>query len=133
MNYSTICEQYQLALTKWESDFDDLLVSGQEYEDHFTDWYDNSITLRGATNDFRLTPEQQTYIRDSGFSKCYVCHSDGWETHYNLPDELPVRGWRRRKTPEGFAISYWPEGWTNTEWLDTGYIVIEPDPLDVMN
>lgn len=98
------------------------------------DDYDNSLEIMGCDNDLRLTEAAQRFIIRSGFSKCYVNHNDGWETHYSWRNEdaAPVRGWRRRRTDKGFEISYWPERWDSPQtanWLASGYMTVVGDPL----
>lgn len=134
----------------WEDCFCDLLREGQDYDKLGTDDYDASLEIYGATNDWRLTREQQEYLQVAGFAKVYVNHQDGCETHYGLHGAtLPVRGWRRRyvsdstvettnviagePNPGYYEISYWPEGWNTpgtADWLETGYMRVVPDPLD---
>ena len=113
------------------------------------DYYDGSLEIHEAANDMRLNEAAQRLIHEGGFSVVYVNHIDGWETHYKLADELPVRGWRRRyisdetvsttrviagpPDPGYWEISYWPEGWDQPQTmaeLDRGYYRIVTDPLE---
>jgi len=123
----------------WEDKFLDLLSGDQEFDDFATDSYDSSITIINASNNWRLSINQQKYLYDSGFIRIYVKHSDGWDTHYRiLPNGSMSKGWRRKYYPVSpnsdtsgyFEISYWPEDWKQTHWLETGYMRIVPDPLD---
>jgi hypothetical protein len=139
------------ALDLAKSEFEDAL-SAAGFEDYGSigwDEYDNSIEFYKVRDDVRLNEAIQRIVFDAGFSVAFVNHKNGWETHYNWRsgDFKISRGWRRRyvrdvaaKTtnviagepdPGYFEISYWPEGWTHKEWLDTGYMRIVPDPLDV--
>jgi hypothetical protein len=134
-----------------EAEFEDTLAeSGFEYDKLGGDHYDNSVEFYGVPPDARLNEQQQKMVFDAGFSIAYLNHTDGWETHYSRRDgEIKAcRGWRRRyvsdpaaKTtnviagppnPGYFEISYWPEGWKQKEWLDTGYMRIVPDPLEAL-
>lgn len=113
------------------------------------DDYDNSLEIYEVAPDARMGEAAQRVIFDAGFSKVYVNHKDGWETHYAWDRSkvfAPVRGWRRRyvkdpnatttnvivgdANPGYYEISHWPDGWGSKEWLDTGYMRIVPDPLD---
>jgi len=114
------------------------------------DWYDNSIELYKCVRWFRLGEALQKVIFDEGFGIAYVNHTDGWETHYNFGEVFEKqRGWRRRWvrdptsnvtnalgepiTPANagyYEISYWPEGWGDRDWRETGYMRIVPDPLE---
>lgn len=125
------------------------------YEKVGGDHYDNSIEFYGVDDAARMSDAAQRVVFDAGFSKAYVNHKDGWETHYSWDHREPFkpsRGWRRRwvadrdaKTtrtvgvevaPDNagyYQISYWPKGWTHERchsWLDTGYMRIVPDPLE---
>lgn len=137
------------AKSMWEDDFIDLTTDGEDYDRLETDSYDGSLEIRGATDDWRLSEEQQRFLFGAGFSKIYVNHKDGWETHYGASVALPVRGWRRRYVsdaavetdrvvmgqpdPGYYEISFWPSGWDSAgtkDWLATGYMRIVPDALD---
>lgn len=133
-----------------ECEFGDAMVEAGfgDYTSIDGDDYDNSIEFRGVGNDARLSAEQQRIVFDAGFSKAFVNHSDGWETHYTWSRQEPfkaVRGWRRYmehdKEPGpsgviGFSvmkISYWPDGWNGGQLerdRDAGKIVVVPDPLE---
>lgn len=113
------------------------------------DHYDNSIEFYQVDDSARMNEAAQRVVYDAGFSKAFVNHKDGWETHYSWSqrDEFkPSRGWRRRYVndpnatttnviagepkPGYYEISYWPDGWSHKEWLDSGYMRIVPDPLE---
>jgi hypothetical protein len=118
--------------------FEDALSSAgfDQFEKIWGDDYDNSIEFGEVDNDVRLTAAVQKVIFDAGFSRVFVNHKDGWETHYSWAHGEsfePHRGWRRRRTEKGFDISYWPEGWNTpgcADWLSSGYMTIVPDPLE---
>lgn len=138
-----------------ESEFTDALVDAGfgEYERIGGDYYDCSIEFYKVDDDLRMSPEAQKIVRDAGFAKAYVNHKDGWETHYSWDwrsSEFKAdRGWRRRYVKDPtctttnqvgaddpdkrgyYEISYWPDGWSHKEWLDTGYMRIVPDPLEI--
>lgn len=148
--FADIAYDFDLARSRFEAALDDV---GVQFEDLGWDHYDDSLEVIGAPDDLRLTEAAQRVIFDAGFSKVFVNHASGWETHYSWgPGEFkPHRGWRRRYVPDPTAtttnvivgapnpgyteISYWPEGWgdpetgTCAEWLRTGYMRIVPDPL----
>ena len=150
--FSAVCFAYQVG----ESEFDDAMVEAGfgRYEGIGFDHYDNSIEFLRVACDARMSPSAQEVVYNAGFSKAYVNHKDGWETHYSWKPQEPFklsRGWRRRwvadpavnttrsvgqrPAPENagyYEISYWPDGWEKQKnWLDTGYMRIVPDPLDV--
>lgn len=107
------------------------------------DPYDNSIEVYGVAPDIRFSAAILDWLLVAcGFSKVYVNHVDGWETHYSTGNR---RGWRRRYVSDPsatttnviagpqnngyFEVSYYPEGFPPT-WLETGYMRIVPDPFD---
>jgi hypothetical protein len=111
------------------------------------DSYDVSIEFYSVAPDARMNEAAQLVVFDAGFGMAHVNHTDGWETHYRWGKEFKkARGWRRRyvKDPRAtttrviagdpdpgyYEISYWPEGWSRKEWLESGYMRIHPDPLD---
>lgn len=105
------------------------------------DDYDNSIEIYGAGVDVRLSAEcVEWLLGEAGFSKIYLNHTDGWQTHYPAQ-----RGyWRRRyvsdptatttnviagpPNPGYFEVSYMPDGFP-AAWLESGYMRVVPDPL----
>ncbi len=139
-----------------EMNFTDALCdTGFGEFDHVSgDYYDNSLEIKGVSNDARLSAAAQQIIFDAGFSKVYVNHQNGWETHYGWSRGKPFkpdRGWRRRYVTDPTAtttnqigaddaehrgyyeISYWPESWVSARaksWLSSGYMRIVADPLD---
>ena len=125
---------YQQAEGRFRDELSEIGFLG--YETIGGDDYDNSIEFYKVDNDVRMTEAQQRVVFDAGFSTAYVNHEDGWETHYNWDQRQPfamARGWRRRRTENGFDISFWPESWDHpscAEWLANGYMTIVPDPLD---
>lgn len=126
--FAEIFFKYRSAVDDFEEELADLGVSFSRLG---CDDYDTSLEIYEAQNDCRLSDECQIFIYKSGFIKVYVNHRDGWETHYTWTDGTPVRGWRRLRREGGFDISFWPEQWTKTEWLENGYMRIVPDPLEV--
>src|SRR5262245_57993907 len=105
---------------------------GEHYKSLGWDDYDTSIEFYGCHNAARMNAELQNIVYDAGFSRAFVNHDDGWETHYSWDRREPFkahRGWRRRwvEAPEAtttrsigekvssenagyYEISYWPEG-----------------------
>jgi hypothetical protein len=122
---------------------DGLLDAGSidDWKSIGTDYYDNSIEIYGVGPDVRLSQAAVDWlIQGCGFSKIYVNHTDGWETHYGKSEV----GWRRRyvsdpsaKTtnviagPENngyYETNEFPDSFPK-EWLASGYFRVVPDPL----
>lgn len=95
------------------------------FEETSWDEYDGSLELHQCDNDLRLSDECKKFIFDSGFIRIFVNHKDGWETHYTKSHPKDD-GWRRKRKEDGngFYVSYWPESWNQTQWLESGYIVV---------
>ncbi len=77
----------QLLVSTLESELDDILeqLDILDYDGDFTtDWYDSSIEFKEAKPDMRLSEEQRSALKAMNFQKCWICHTDGWETFYNL-------------------------------------------------
>lgn len=134
-----------------ESDFSAAMVNAGfgDYTRTGGDDYDNSIEFYEVGNDARMGEVAQRVVFDAGFSKAYVNHKDGWQTHYTWKgtDFAPVRGWRRyiehnkEPGPSGviefsiMKISFWPESWNGSrleEDRDAGRIIIVPDQLEMI-
>lgn len=135
-----------------ESEFESALSdAGFTYGKLGGDHYDNSVEFYHVEPNQRMSEAAQRIVYDAGFSKAYVNHTDGWETHYNWNQRepfKPYRGWRRRYVSDPSAsttrvivgepdngyweIGYWPEGWgaRSMEERDRGYFRIVPDPLE---
>lgn len=78
--YSDIAEEHQYAKSNLENK---LLEFGlTDWDNLWTDPYDNSIELDNVDNENRLSPEAQKYLSDEGFSICWLTHKDGMETAY---------------------------------------------------
>ena len=80
---------------KFEERLSGLAGNGEESGDFNRigwDDYDKSLEIYEASPNFKLSPESRDFIFSNGFSKVYVNHTDGWETHY-APNQDP---WRRR-------------------------------------
>ena len=122
---------------------DGLLDAGSidDWKSIDTDYYDNSIEIRGVAPEVRLSQAAVDWlINGCGFSKIYVNHTDGWETHYGSSEV----GWRRRYVSDPTAsttnviagpahngyyeTNRFPDGFPR-EWLETGYFRVVPDPL----
>ena len=124
--FSEIAFEFSRAREEFESK---IYGAGQKKFDFLKigwDEYDNSLEIYEVPADHRLNEDQQVIIRDAGFSKCYVNHTDGWETHYNFGPNVsfPYRGWRRLQREGGFDVNYYPESWKGLNWLETGYIKV---------
>jgi hypothetical protein len=105
------------------------------------DYYDNSIEIYGVPADHRLTQRDSDWLKECGFSKIYVNHTDGWETHYSPGS---IYGWRRRYVsdpmatttnviagepdPGYYETNRFPKGFPE-KWLETGYFRVVDDPL----
>jgi hypothetical protein len=101
----TMSEEKSLAERMFDGTFaegeleEKLLDAGLDFlVDLRWDYYDGSLEIDSAPNDFRLSPEVQKIIFDSGFGMAYVNHEDKTETHYtwNCREFKPVEGWRTR-------------------------------------
>lgn len=109
---------------------DHLLCAGDEGFDFVgvrTDDYDSSVEIDGVPSNARLNEQQQKLLAACGFSRAFVNHTDGVETHYGLKAVSP--GWRRKRTADGFIISRWPDGWgeeLREKWVPSGYMTIDP-------
>ena len=113
-------------------DFEELLSEHvNEYDGIGWDYYDESLEIYKVGDSVRLSETAQKFISESGFSKVYLDHIDGWRTHYSWGEVFTAhRGWRRKRTESGFEINYWPEAWTSSRalaCLDTGYYKIVGD------
>lgn len=68
----------------------------------FTEWrfddYDSSIEFDGCAPDFRLTEDQQKLLWSIGFDRCWLNHTDGWETYYQKTGS--VEGSRMCRAPQ---------------------------------
>lgn len=147
--YDQWCALEHLQMT-FEDKLGDLMSDDIHYRSLSLNSYHGSLIFTDASNDWRVNLEQQTLIKEHGFSKIELRHLDNWITFYDLKEvPLPARGWRRRyvsdpaaKTdriiegdpdPGYYEISFWPTDWTRPstkDWLKTGYMRIVPDPLD---
>ena len=102
-----------------------------EYERIGFDHYDNSLELYGVPPDARLTEEEQKAIHSAGFSKCFVNHTDKWETHYGFhaAEFKPAKGWRvsyphkRGEGEKGILLEADVPSWPR-DWFETGYCKI---------
>lgn len=137
----TLATQWQELENVKEKITDGLLEAGlEDWSEIGTDYYDNSIEIYGVAPDTRLKQEALDWlIGGCGFSKIYVNHTDGWQTHYG--SQLP--GWRRRYVSDSSAsttnviagpenngyyeTNRFPDGFPK-EWLETGYFRVVPDP-----
>jgi hypothetical protein len=121
------------ARSEFEDRLLELLGDGADYENTGWDIYDESLEINKVTDDTRLSEEAQKFIAENGFARTYVNHKNGWETHYVWKQGEPFkpsRGWRRKATPTGFEINYWPEEWNSPHvlaWLKSGYVKIVGD------
>lgn len=51
------------------------------------DWYDTSLELKNALPELRLLPEHCEELKRQGFSRAWLCHTDGCETYYQFDGE----------------------------------------------
>lgn len=102
--------------------------AGCEYEKLGWDHYDCSLELHGCAPDFRLPLDAQKVVHDAGFAKCYVNHTDKWETHYSFSGKefKESKGWRvsyphkRGGDEKGILVEEVCQTWPK-EWFETGY------------
>lgn len=102
--------------------------AGAVYEKLAWDHYDCSLELHGCAPDFRLPVEAQKVVHGAGFDKCYVNHTDKWETHYSFRSKefQESKGWRvsyphrRGEGEKGILIEEVCQSWPK-EWFETGY------------
>lgn len=122
-----------------ESSLEDAIdAAGCEYEKLGWDYYDCSLELHGCAPGFRLPLEAQKIIHDAGFFKCYVNHTDKWETHYGFKPNEPFqesKGWRvsyphkRGEGEQGILVEEVCQTWPK-DWFETGYCrVVAPQSL----
>lgn len=117
-----------------ECELEDKLDSvGILFERLSWDSYDCSLEIKEVPVHYRLSSEAQEVIHQAGFSKVYVNHIDGWETHYSFSGgEFKAKdGWRvcyPHKRGEDPSQDIWVEktveGWPK-EWFDSGYAVVK--------
>ena len=74
---------------------EDAGISGDHYSDYHFDPYDSSIEFDCCAPDLRLAPEHQAALWNLGFARCWLNHSDGWETYYF--EKGPAEGSRSEK------------------------------------
>ena len=65
-----------------------------EFERLGWDQYDRSLEIYGVAPDYRLSEADLQVIREAGFAKCYVNHTDKWETHYGFRPGIAPKPWR---------------------------------------
>lgn len=78
--FSDLLFDYQSALDTFEGELAE--VWGDQWSGLHGDRYDNSLELHDVVNEARLDRAAQKIIHDAGFSRIYLNHKDGWETHY---------------------------------------------------
>lgn len=88
------------------------------------DRYDNSMEIYGVPPDWRPSIELTKLLFERwGFSRVYVNHTDGWETHYT---KVEGDGWRvsypfnRNSDGQGILVEKPVPSWP-AEWFKTGY------------
>jgi len=127
MNIAEIFFQFSDAREEFEEQLVQLV--GEQFEDIGWDDYDCSLELYKCSPDLRLSLEAFQFIQSAGFSKIYVNHTDGWETHYN-PHSDVSKPWRRKRREDGgFDINFMPQSWESVarKDLDRGYIRVVPE------
>lgn len=115
-----------------KSELEDKLTEAGVPCDHIGwDYYDISLEIYEVPNDYRLSPEAQKVIFDTGFIKVYVNHLDKWETHYTWSsDEFVYQpGWRvsyphkRADGTSGILVEKPVDSWPK-DWFETGYVKV---------
>lgn len=125
--------KFKLEKAAFEEHLMEVAGEGFDLSDLRADSYDTSIEIDDVPPSARLNEAAQRLLAEAGFSRAYLNHTDGWQTHYVWPTEFkPVTGWgRRRREDGGFDITYWPDDWTTTvgkDWLSSGFIKIVKRP-----
>lgn len=113
-----------------ENELEQLLSDvGVPFEGLGWDSYDGSVEINDVPPDYRLTTEAIAVIKDAGFIKAYINHTDKWETHYNAIGKW--KPWRvsyphkRRVDTKGIWVEEIVPTWPK-EWFDTGYAIVKP-------
>lgn len=80
------------------------------------DYYDGSLEIHGVAPDCRLDDAALVMLKEAGFSKIYVNHTDKWETHYGLRGYGPHLPWRvsyphKRKDGGAISVEEVPSSW----------------------
>ena len=57
-------------------------IDGYQFHDWHFDSYDLSIEFDGCKPDWRLSEKDQQVLWAAGFLRCWLNHTDGWETAY---------------------------------------------------
>lgn len=101
-----------------------------DYEKMWCDDYDSSIEFGGVVPDVRLNEAVCQFLFENGFSRCYVNHSDKWETHYH---KLPkCEEWRvsylNKFGGTGILVEEIPKSWSFNPLVGKG-ITIVPKPV----
>ena len=63
------------------------------------DNYDCSFEFKDCIPSLRLNDAQKEYFVRCGFLRCWLCHTDGWETYYYLKDGAVIE--HRKKAVTG--------------------------------
>jgi hypothetical protein len=97
-----------------EGEIEDSLKIG--YESIGWDYYDASLEIHGVAPECRLDESTLKAIRDAGFAKVYVNHTDKWETHYTFKSDGTVTPWRvsyphKRGDSGKIWVEEIPPGW----------------------
>lgn len=90
--FSERMEEGQIA----KSELEDFLMDKLDLDDWGDIWmdpYDNSLEISKVPADYRIPFEKLDLVKSMGFSKVYVNHVDGWETHYCLWKEQTPETW----------------------------------------
>lgn len=111
---------------------DELEDAGAPHDRIGFDEYDCSLEIHGVPPEHRLSDAAQRIVRDAGFVKVYVNHTDKWETHYSWkgPEFVPSKGWRvsyphrRGEGEKGIWVEEFIPGWPK-DWFDSGYAIIK--------
>jgi len=116
------------AISEFEENLGD---AGAIFDRTAFDRYDNSVELYEVPEDHRLPDAALRVIFDSGFSKVFVNHVDGWETQYSFGrgEFTPPKGWRvsypnkRGEKAGPILLEERCDSWP-AEWFNTGYAMV---------
>ena len=110
-SFSEVCYAFDATQLEFTDKLEE--VGKLDFDGIGWDAYDNSLEILMVKPLAELTEEAQKLIYDAGFSKVYLNHTDGSETHYN---------WHGT---EGFSKH---PGWRKPNKQSNGVYLAEPKP-----
>lgn len=98
--FSHMMFAYHRATDEFETNLHD--IDGFEFETIGGDYYDTSIEFYGVPPEARLSEAAQRFIWKAGFIRCWLNHTDGWETYYVWDDGPDLREHQGFRISEGY-------------------------------